>query len=64
MKIILLIICIVLISNAIRVRNLYVNYYNNFTDHKIAHFIGTFLWSVTEGICWWYLIKNIIENFE
>ena len=60
MNIILFIICILLLANAIRIRNDYVNYYHGFDDN-IAHFIGTFLWCCTEGICWWYVIKNIIE---
>ena len=47
MNIILFIICILLLGNAIRIRNDYVNYYHGFDDN-IAHFIGTFLWCCTE----------------
>ena len=63
MNIIFFIICILVLINAIRVRNDYVNYYQGFTNNKAAHFIGTFLWCCTEGICWWYVIKNIIEFY-
>ena len=66
MNIVYLIIAIVLVLNSIRVRNKYVNYYHGFDTSNpwiaLAHFLGTFLASVTEGICWWYIIKIIIEN--
>lgn len=64
MNIVFFIICILILINAIRVRNLYVNYYNGFTDNKVGHFIGTFLWSCIEGACWWYVIENIIKYYN
>ena len=63
MNIVLFIICIIVLLNAIRIRNTYVNDYHGFVDNKGAHFVGTFLWSCTEGICWWYVIKNIIQFY-
>jgi len=63
MNIIFFIICILILINAIRVRNIYVNYYNGFTNN-VAHFLGTFFWSCTEGICWWYVINNIIKYYN
>ena len=63
---ILLIITICYLFNAIRLKNLYVNYYNEFESDSIVtmfgHFLGTFIACCVEGICWWYVIKTILEN--
>lgn len=67
MNIILLVICILYLCNAIRVKNHYVNESNGFdtTGMKgVGHFVGTFLACCTEGICWWYIIKNIINYYN
>ena len=66
MSIVYLIIAIIIVLNGTRVRNKYVNYYFNFDTSSpckaFAHFLGTFLYALTEGVCWWYIIKTIIEN--
>ena len=67
MKIILLIIAVLYLINAIRVKNIYVNYYHGFNTSGLiggGHFIGTFIACTCEGICWWYIISNILENFN
>lgn len=65
MKILLIILASIYLMNAIRVKNQYVNESQGFdtsTFSKAAgHFLGTFFSCCTEGVCWWYLIKNIIE---
>lgn len=67
MNIILLILAVIYLANAIRVKNHYVNESNGFdTSNPIkatGHFVGTFIACMTEGICWWYIIKNIIIYF-
>ena len=62
MNIILLIIAIVYLINAIRVKNKYVNEHLGIKGN-IGNFIGTFIACITEGICWWYIINTIIENY-
>ena len=64
MKLIFIIICALILINAIRVRNIYVNYYHGFIDHKFGHFIGNMLWCFTEGFIWWYLISNLINYYK
>lgn len=64
MKLIYIIICALILANAIIVRNTYVNYYHGFMDHKFAHFLGNMLWCFTEGFIWWYLISNLIEYYK
>ena len=65
MSIVYLIIAIIIVLNGTRVRNKYVNYYFNFDTsnpcNAFAHFLGTFFVALTEGVCWWYIIKTIIE---
>ena len=66
MNIVYLIIAIIIVLNGTRVRNKYVNYYFKFDTSNphvaFARFLGTFLYALTEGVCWWYIIKTIIEN--
>jgi hypothetical protein len=67
MNIILLIICTLYLFNAIRIKNNYVNESNGFNTsgmEGIGHFVGTFLSCCTEGICWWYIIKSIINYYN
>lgn len=67
MKILLLIIAVLYLINAIRVKNYYVNYSNGFDTSGlkgIGHFVGTFLSCCTEGVCWWYIISNILEYYN
>lgn len=68
MNIVLLILAVIYLGNAIRVKNHYINECNGFdTSNPIkafGHFIGTFLSCVTEGVCWWYIIKNILEYYS
>ena len=40
--------------------NKYVNYYYDWNDHKVSHFIGTAFARITEGFCWWYLLNLLI----
>ena len=65
MKILLIILASVFLINAIGVKNDYINKVNEFDTSTFGkatgHFMGTFVSCCTEGICWWYLIKNIIE---
>lgn len=65
MKILLIILASICLMNAIRVKNQYINEYQGFDtstfSKAVGHFLGTFLGCCTEGVCWWYLIKNIIE---
>ena len=66
MSIVYLIIAIIIVLNSTRVTNKYMNYYFNFDTsnpcNAFAHFLGTFFGSLTEGVCWWYIIKTIIEK--
>lgn len=67
MNIILLIIAVLYLGNSIRVKNYYVNKSNGFNTSGmkgVGHFMGTFLSCCIEGICWWYIIKNIIVYFN
>lgn len=66
MDIVYLIIAVILVLNGIRVKNKYVNYYQGFDTSSPAkafsHYMGTFLSDVVHGICWWYIIKTIVEK--
>ena len=64
MKFVYIIICILILINTIRVRNIYVNHYHGFIDHKFGDFIGNMLWCLTEGFIWWYLISNLINYYK
>lgn len=59
MKYFLILIAIIIILNRITVINKYVNEYHGWSNN-FGHWLGTFLASLTEGICWWYIIKNLI----
>ena len=65
MKVLLVILASIYLINAIRIKNYYVNKSQGFDTSTFTkatgHFLGTFFACCTEGICWWYLIKNIIE---
>ena len=65
MSIVYLIIAIIIVLNSTRVTNKYINYYFNFDTsdpcNAFAHFLGTFFGALTEGVCWWYIVKTIIE---
>lgn len=65
MKIVLLIIAVIYLINAIRVKNMYVNTAQGFDTNtfvkSLGHFLGTFFSCCTEGVCWWYIIKTVLE---
>lgn len=65
MKILLIILASIYLMNSIIIKNKYVNEALGFDtstfSKAIGHFFGTFISCCVEGVCWWYLIKNIIE---
>jgi len=66
MKILLIILASIYLMNAIRLKNHYVNEAQGFDtstfEKATGHFLGTFFGCCTEGICWWYLINEILKT--
>jgi len=62
MNIILVILAVLYLFNAIRVKNQLINEHLG-TNGNIGNFLGTFICCICEGICWWYLINAIIKYY-
>ena len=40
--------------------NRYIMNYHKWITSKFAHWLGTLMASLIEGICWWYIINHYI----